>query len=253
MKERNYTIDVIPYIPIKCWYVDSEVHYTGHIYYNSPHECDDNCGTCDGGACDYCRKISSTDIICNISIIGFKNILAYAFPYDDIDWKNCEINELPKIPSIKMVYDNFPEIYDAIIKHNKCDDLFNKKEIEEKERKEKEELNNRLYNLRLRSVYIGSPKSYEGFEGSLIQDSDFTVNCKLKDNADRGSLFIMESDNYAKLRSCIPEKLLSSLDNNMIDYFNYKACNGHISFEYIFPKAWSNDMKISYAYKKLEE
>ena len=146
-----------------------------------------------------------------------------------------------------MVYDNFPEIYDAIIKHNKCDDLFNKKEIEEKERKEKEELNNRLYNLRLRSVYIGSPKSYEGFEGSLIQDSDFTVNCKLKDNT-----FIMESDNYAKLRSCIPEKLLSSLDNNMIDYFNYKACNGHISCKYIIPKAWLNDMKISYAYKLKE-
>lgn len=31
------------------------VHKTGHQYYNSPIECDDNCGTCDGARCETCR------------------------------------------------------------------------------------------------------------------------------------------------------------------------------------------------------
>lgn len=31
-------------------------HLTKHIYFNSPIECDDNCGTCDGARCDDCRK-----------------------------------------------------------------------------------------------------------------------------------------------------------------------------------------------------
>lgn len=30
--------------------------YTGHQYYRSPYESCDNCGTCDGARCDYCRK-----------------------------------------------------------------------------------------------------------------------------------------------------------------------------------------------------
>lgn len=29
--------------------------YTGHIYYRSPYESDDNCGTCNGAKCDYCK------------------------------------------------------------------------------------------------------------------------------------------------------------------------------------------------------
>lgn len=40
------------------WSVESaQKHYTGHIYYRSPYECDDNCGTCDGAKCEYCREI----------------------------------------------------------------------------------------------------------------------------------------------------------------------------------------------------
>lgn len=31
-------------------------HLTGHQYYNSPIECDDNCGTCDGAKCDTCKE-----------------------------------------------------------------------------------------------------------------------------------------------------------------------------------------------------
>lgn len=28
---------------------------TGHLYYMSPYECYDSCGTCDGGKCDSCK------------------------------------------------------------------------------------------------------------------------------------------------------------------------------------------------------
>lgn len=29
---------------------------TGHIYYRSPYESCDSCGTCDGGRCDICHE-----------------------------------------------------------------------------------------------------------------------------------------------------------------------------------------------------
>lgn len=31
------------------------IEHTGHQYYNSPYESYDNCGTCDGARCDYCK------------------------------------------------------------------------------------------------------------------------------------------------------------------------------------------------------
>jgi hypothetical protein len=31
-------------------------HFTGHDYYNSPIESDDNCGTCSGARCDNCKE-----------------------------------------------------------------------------------------------------------------------------------------------------------------------------------------------------
>lgn len=34
-----------------------EKHLTGHIYYRSPYESDDNCGTCDGANCDRCNVV----------------------------------------------------------------------------------------------------------------------------------------------------------------------------------------------------
>lgn len=33
-----------------------DIEYTGHQYYRSPYESYDNCGTCDGARCDYCKK-----------------------------------------------------------------------------------------------------------------------------------------------------------------------------------------------------
>ena len=30
--------------------------FTGHMYYRSPYECYDSCGTCDGGRCETCRE-----------------------------------------------------------------------------------------------------------------------------------------------------------------------------------------------------
>ena len=43
---------------IRFWHVSGErVHYTHHMYYNSPYETDYDCGNCDGGRCDGCRRI----------------------------------------------------------------------------------------------------------------------------------------------------------------------------------------------------
>lgn len=54
------TVNIIDYVlDSKYWHHSSEqIHYTGHIYYNSAIECDDNCGTCDGARCDTCKKIT---------------------------------------------------------------------------------------------------------------------------------------------------------------------------------------------------
>lgn len=39
--------------------VDLYIHrlLTGHIYFRSPYESCDSCGTCDGGRCDSCHEI----------------------------------------------------------------------------------------------------------------------------------------------------------------------------------------------------
>lgn len=42
----------------KYWSVESaQKHYSGHLHYRSPYECDDTCATCDGAKCEYCREI----------------------------------------------------------------------------------------------------------------------------------------------------------------------------------------------------
>lgn len=45
------------YYTIKEDYIWMNHSYTGHQYYRSPYESDDNCGTCDGARCDYCTKM----------------------------------------------------------------------------------------------------------------------------------------------------------------------------------------------------
>lgn len=55
----------------KYWYYDKQIHYTKHMYRNSPYETDSDCGNCDGAACDYCNKIVDEGIFnhgveCNI-------------------------------------------------------------------------------------------------------------------------------------------------------------------------------------------
>jgi hypothetical protein len=32
-------------------------HFSGHTYFNSPYETDDDCGTCSGARCDTCKEI----------------------------------------------------------------------------------------------------------------------------------------------------------------------------------------------------
>lgn len=53
----SFYLDADPYY----YEIDDDVlimreEFTGHIYYRSPYESCDNCGTCDGARCDYCKE-----------------------------------------------------------------------------------------------------------------------------------------------------------------------------------------------------
>ena len=75
------------------YYYLARKHYTGHTWYNSPYESDDNCGTCDGARCGTCREIiEELDIECSIQSNILENMLIEAgapkdvaeyFAYDD--------------------------------------------------------------------------------------------------------------------------------------------------------------------------
>ena len=59
---KNYTAEVIPYIPVTAWEYIEDTYLTGHIHRGSAYECDDNCGTCDGARCDYCTRVVNRDV-----------------------------------------------------------------------------------------------------------------------------------------------------------------------------------------------
>lgn len=47
---------------------------TGHIYFNSPYESSDSCGTCGGGRCDSCHEVYDVIEFDDLELIpnGFK-------------------------------------------------------------------------------------------------------------------------------------------------------------------------------------
>lgn len=72
------TVSIIDHVlDPKYWHHSFEqIHYTGHMYYNSPFESDDNCGTCDGARCDTCKKITiPAGIECGIPTDELKELL----------------------------------------------------------------------------------------------------------------------------------------------------------------------------------
>ena len=253
MSNEKFITEIIPFIPVTNWEYDHEVHYTGHIYYKSPYECDNNCGTCDGGACDFCHKVENKSISCNLTTDKYKMLLSAAFP--DMGWE-----QLPSLPSIMMVYDCFPELYKAIVSYLNCPDI-----IQEQEDKIKEQIQNKILEEAQeaqrkqmnedmkRMVYILSSLAESGFMGSLKRDPDCFVKCKTVKLPDGRSTFVMESGNYKKLRSCIPNKLLECLDNNMTDtYFVMESYDDPYNddlYKYNIPKAWLDDMGIYHAYR----
>lgn len=101
------------------------VHYSGHIHYRSPYESDDNCGTCDGARCDYCRKIVDkselefsicTDILYNILIEeGVPKDIASELAYSDF-CGNSYKDYVLLWPTAEKLKEKYPEKYEELLK-----------------------------------------------------------------------------------------------------------------------------------------
>lgn len=84
---------------------------TGHIYYSSPFESCDSCGTCDGARCQTCRK--------KYIVISSKSNIIFYEGY----------NESEAREELESLRNNYSDIIDDIIVHYKLDMDWLEKEI----------------------------------------------------------------------------------------------------------------------------
>lgn len=109
-----------------------EEHLTGHMYYHSPYETDDDCGNCDGAHCEYCRCFKEITIwlkdmryIINI-VIGYLRD-TYNYSYDeakeiftcicdsgDRTYEDEKHDILWEIESTDDIIDYYNDIYDYL-------------------------------------------------------------------------------------------------------------------------------------------
>lgn len=232
---KNYTAEVIPYIPVTAWEYIEDRYLTGHIHRGSAYECDDNCGTCDGAMCDYCTRVVNRDVKLALTTEQFRTLLATAFPSEE--WEYCM---LPVMPSIRDVHDVFPELYKAIITYLDCPDIF--QDVCKPKPPEAiippEVVTPEACTCRLsyRSTYVRY-----GVKGSLIMGSIYRAHIEY----DKGSRTLsLSSSNFDELRHVIPSNILMCLDYNMSGHLSYK--DG--IFKYAIPIAWLEDANISYVY-----
>ena len=235
---KNYTAEVIPYIPVTCWEYTEDAYLTGHIHRGSAYECDDECGTCDGAMCDYCTRVVNRDVKLTLSSEQFRTLLATAFPSEK--WECCV---LPIMPSIRDVHDVFPELYQAIIAYLDCPDIF--QDVTRKPYtdeactcKHPVTCTDEACTCRLsyRSTYVCS-----GIKGSLIKGSIYRAHIEY-DVVNR--TLSVSSSNFDELRHVIPSNLINYLDINMSEHLSYE--DG--IFKYAIPVAWLEDANISYVY-----
>lgn len=107
----------------KYWYYDKQIHYTKHMYRNSPYETDSDCGNCDGAACDYCNKIVDEGIFnhgveCNILEswlieAGVPEDIAIDAVYNDFYKPNVKKYRIIW-PNERMLKEQYPEDYKRI-------------------------------------------------------------------------------------------------------------------------------------------
>lgn len=232
--ERNYTTEVIPYIPVTAWKYEEESYLSGHIYRGSAYECADDCGTCDGACCDYCSRVTNRKIECTLSGDAFRQILSIAFPNEQI-WEHYT---LPALPTIHAVHKYFPELYTAIIAYLKCPDIFPENIGKKYAQPIPDTPSQDVCDCKITFVH-----SYviKGVKGSLIKGS--TQRALIKYVKDE-KILSLSSSNLDDLRHVIPSSLLKCLDENMSSKFSYH--DG--VFKYIIPIAWLEDAQIGYVY-----
>ena len=233
---KNYTAEVIPYIPVAYWEYIEESYLSGHLYRGSAYECADDCGTCDGARCDYCTRIINRDVKLTLSSEQFRTLLTTVFPNE-----NWEYKLLPIMPSIKDVHDVFPELYRAIITYLNCPDIFpdvtrKPKQLSSPEAKQLSSPEA----CTCKVTYVHSSVC-KGMNGSLIKGSIYRAYIEYDKDSRTLSL---SSSNLDELRHVIPYTLLRCLDNNMQDKLS--CSNGE--FKYAIPRAWLEDAHISYVY-----
>ena len=238
---KNYTAEVIPYIPVTAWEYIEDSYLTGHIHRGSAYECDDNCGTCDGAMCDYCTRVVNRDVKLALTTEQFRTLLATAFPSEE--WEYCM---LPVMPSIRDVHSTFPELYKAIITYLDCPDIF--QDVTRKSVHVTDEActctdetctctdEACTCKLSYRSTYVRY-----GVKGSLIMGSINRAHIEYDKNSRTLSI---SSSNFDELRHVIPSNILMCLDYNMSGHLSYK--DG--IFKYAIPIAWLEDANISYVY-----
>lgn len=232
---KNYTAEVIPYIPVTCWEYTEDAYLTGHIHRGSAYECDDECGTCDGAMCDYCTRVVNRDVKLTLTSEQFRTLLATAFPSEE--WEYCV---LPVMPSIRDVHDVFPELYQAIIVYLDCPDIF--QDVTRKP-KTPEVLSPEVLSPEACTCKITYIASYvcKGVRGSLIKGSTHRALIEYNKNK---RVLSLSSSNFDELRHVIPSNLLKCLDINMSEHLSYE--DG--IFKYAIPRAWLEDAHISYVY-----
>lgn len=241
---KNYTAEVIPFIPVSSWSYHEETYLTGHIYKHSNYECADTCGTCDGAMCDYCERVTRREVTLDLTTKESRELFKRAFP-GELDWELCT---LPILPTIQDVYNTFPELYKAIISFLHCPDLIQEAEDAKKAREEKARLSaeqekelKEREEIFKRRVYIGSSLSESGFKGTLMPR--VATNCHCRCDKEHKS-FLMAAKELSTLESCIPDKIIECLNST-----HTSPQQDHHGVRYEIPLAWLADCGIMYAYK----
>lgn len=141
--------------------IEKETYLTGHMYRGSAYESDSGCGNCNGANCDYCRRITSYDILISIPSdyngeVIIENVKLYnadnkeeaEYIQNNIYCFECSYGEYSNDLVIKNDY------YSLLKIRNYCDNRYAKFFIYIKEDSLKESIDEIKKYLKERYIYV---------------------------------------------------------------------------------------------------